>query len=88
MSDKTKKPELEEFGLLVTGGVTADGKYSLAIKKFGGQYCLCVFKCECRGGLHYTGFSKKELVTAIPPERLEYAATKCAELNGTRENGK
>ena len=58
---------------IVTAGVTADGRYSLAINQVDGRYCLCVHKCEVAGGLHLSTMDDKSLVTCIDVDRLRFA---------------
>ena len=55
---------------VTTAGVTLDGKYSLAINEVDGEPCLCIHRCEERGGLHYSSMDDKSLVTAIGKDRL------------------
>ena len=54
-----------------TAGVTEDGLYSLAINEVNGEPCLCVHKCEIKGGLHYSSMDDDSLVTAISKSKLE-----------------
>ena len=55
---------------ITTAGVTKDGKYSLAINEVDGEPCLCVHRCEVRGGLHYSSMDDDSLVTAISKDKL------------------
>lgn len=61
-------------GLVTTAGVTHDGKYSLAINEVNGEPCLCVHRCDRRGGLHYSSMNNDSLVTAISRRTLLAAA--------------
>jgi hypothetical protein len=54
-----------------TAGVTEDGCYSLAINEVNGEPCLCVHRCEPKGGLHYSPMNYDSLVTAISKSKLE-----------------
>ena len=59
---------------VITAGVTADGKYSLAINEVNGENCLCVHKCTVRGGMHLSTMDEKSLVTCIGLRALMFAA--------------
>lgn len=59
---------------ITTAGVTHDGKYSLAINEVNGEPCLCIHKCDRRGGLHYSSMDNSSLVTAISRRTLLAAA--------------
>ena len=58
---------------ITTAGVTHDGKYSLAINEVNGEPCLCIHRCDRRGGLHYSSMDGKSLVTSINRRTLEAA---------------
>lgn len=55
---------------VITAGTDLERKYSLSFQKVNDVWCICVHKCEIRGGLHYTNFSDKTLVVAIPLKRV------------------
>lgn len=60
-------------GTVTTAGVTFDGKYALAINEINGEPCLCVHRCDRRGGLHLSTLDNDSLVTAMDRRTLEAA---------------
>ena len=69
---------------VVTAGVTADGKYSLAINEVNGENCLCVHKCTVRGGMHLSTMDEKSLVTCIGLRALTFAADMVQRMEAAR----
>ena len=51
---------------VITAGTDLEGKYSLSMQEVNDVWCICVHKCEIRGGFHYTSFDNNTLVCAIP----------------------
>lgn len=66
----TKEKVEMTSGMTITAGTDLQGKYSLALREVNNVWCICVFKCRIRGGLHYTKFSPEELVCAIPIKEI------------------
>jgi len=56
---------------VTTAGATYDGRYSLSVNEVDGMPCLCLHKCELRGGLHYSTLDEKSLVAVLDRDRLE-----------------
>lgn len=73
-------------GMLTTAGVTYDDKYSLAINEVNGEPCLCVHRCDRRGGLHLSTMDNDSLVTAMDRRTLE-AALRLMDGPGWRRPG-
>jgi hypothetical protein len=71
--------------LVITAGVTADRKYSLAINEANGEDCLCVHKCTERGGLHLSTMDEKSLVTCIGLRELIFATNRLQQMEAARQ---
>lgn len=80
-----KKPKITS-PRIVTAGVTADGRYSLAINEVDGRDCLCVHKCEVVGGLHWSAMNDKSLVTCIGINELRFAVSAIERSDAGRGN--
>lgn len=61
-----KKDNRKVGSWVITAGTDIERKYSLSFQKVNDVWCICVHKCEIIGGLHYSNFSDKTLVVAIP----------------------
>ncbi len=66
----------------VTAGTTMDGKFSLAVNWIEGAEspCLCLHKCDERGGLHYSTLDNSSIVTAISKRTLKNALQYIGEM--------
>lgn len=73
MAGRRKRRFRITSGTTTTAGATFDDKYSLAINEVNGEPCLCVHKCDRRGGLHWSSMDNDSLVTALDRRTLEAA---------------
>lgn len=61
-----RKKKHNVSGVATTAGIDIDGRYSITIQEIDDIPCLCVHKCEIKGGLHGTTMNEKSFLIGIP----------------------
>lgn len=56
--------------MLITAGIDLGHKHSICLQKVNDIWCVCVHEHDYEDGMHYSEFSDKSLVSAIPIKRL------------------
>lgn len=55
---------------VITAGLDMEQKHSICLQRVNHVWCICVHKHTLEGGRHYSEFSDKSLVSAMPIRRI------------------
>ena len=61
-----RKKKHNVSGFVITAGIDIDERYSITIQEIDDIPCLCVHKCDIKGGLHWSTMDEKSFLIGIP----------------------
>lgn len=72
LRDLFKKKDIAKVDrtTVITAGLDLEQKHSICLQRVNDVWCICVHKHTLEGGRHYSEFSDKSLVCAMPIRRM------------------